>query len=60
MVSSEERAETMATYLEEVQWAFRPTKAAGNVEPIGDVLPVLLSAITLSEVHAAAKKLKNK
>ena len=60
LVSSEERAETLAAYLEQVQWAVRPTTAALSEEPLGPLLPINMSQITEGEVAEAAKRLKNR
>ena len=60
LVSSEERADTMAKHLETVQWAVRPVTVAPARPDIGCSLPVALSEFSLQEVRAAAKKLRTK
>ena len=47
LVSSEERAETMATHLETVQWAVRPVIAAPPRADLGSPLPVNVDEIRL-------------
>ena len=49
LVSSEQRAETLAEHLEKVQWAVRPISATRPTERIGDELPVKIGAVTLEE-----------
>ena len=57
-VSSEERAETLATHLENVQWAVRPLAAIPDRPLIGGTLPICTATITVEEVRAAIKRLK--
>ena len=56
MVSSEDRAQTMAEYLQEVQWAVRPCLAASTRRPIGGSLPINVGPITHGEVEEVVKK----
>ena len=58
LVSSEERAETLAEHLEKVQWAVRPTTAMLLSDRLDDELLVKTDQISLEEVFAAAKRLK--
>ena len=58
LVSSEERAETIADYLERVQWRVRPTFAVLDREPIGPILDIRVTEVTLDEVTRALKKLR--
>lgn len=60
LVDSDARAETMAEYLEQVQWAVRPTAPSLRTESLGSELPVNLGPIDAEEVVRAAKKLKYK
>jgi hypothetical protein len=57
-VSSEERAETMAKYLESVQWKVRPP-GLFDATTLGDTLPVELGGFTKQDVVAIIKKLKD-
>ena len=59
-VSSEDRAQTFADYLESVQWRVRPANV--TEEPIyPDELPVALGPVTQKELQTAVKALrKNK
>ena len=59
LVSSEERAETLAEYLEKVQRAVRPTIPPVSHQPLGPTLPVNTNDITEHEVVCAARKLKS-
>ena len=58
LVSSEARAETIAEYLEKVQWAVRPTTAATSSASLGPELPVNMGQITEAEIVKAAGKLR--
>ena len=61
LVSSEERAETLAQHLEKVQWAVRPTSVAYLAStPIYSELQMNVGAISLQEVFTAVKALKAK
>ena len=58
LVSSESRAETMAAYLERVQWCVRP--ATVTAEPLmGEVLPVKLEQFDPEEVRSVIQKLRS-
>ena len=57
-VSSDQRAETLAVYLESVQWAVRPCTAHDRLDHIGDDLPVSIAHISKIELCAAIHKLK--
>ena len=57
LVSSEKRAETMAAYLAEVQWAVRPTTLILDRAPIFDILPMDTTPIQSSEIIAVLKSL---
>ena len=56
-VSSEDKADTFAAYLESVQWAVRPASVT-DLAPISDDLPVNLGIITLEELLAAVRSFK--
>ena len=58
LVSSEDRAETLAEYLENVQWAVRPTTCSLPQQRLGAELPVKVSAISEDEVVHAGRRLK--
>ena len=58
LVSSEHRAQTMAEYLAEVQWAVRPAPLVPGRLPIFGPLPVDEGCIKFGEVIAALKHLK--
>ena len=58
LVSSELRAETLATHLETVQWAVRPAVTVPELEPIHSQLPANSEVISEKEVIDAARKLK--
>ena len=58
IVDSSERADTMAIYLEKVQWAVRPCATIPDRPALGLDLPVDLGPIKKREVLRAAKKLK--
>ncbi len=59
VVSSEERAETLAEYLESIQWAVRPASIVERPRQDNSPLPVLRGPITEPEVITAASALKN-
>lgn len=59
LVSSEERADTTASYLEKVQWAVRPAKLKPDRADIGPELPVSVSDISDAEVERAVSKLRD-
>ena len=59
LVSSESRAETLAEYLEKVQWAKRPNIAVDSPPPLWELLQADCSPIRTKEVEYAVKKLKN-
>ncbi len=59
-VSSEEGAETLAEYLEKVQWAVRPDAILPDRPSIWAPLPVNELPITTAEVQKAISKLKCK
>ena len=58
LVSSEERAETMAAYLEKVQWCVRPAEVLDQ-PVLGQTLPVPLTNFSDQEVRACLRKLHN-
>ena len=60
MVSSEERAETLAEYFETVQWAVRPTTPNQYTDRLGPDLQLNSGPISESEVVAAGKLLNKK
>ena len=57
-VSSEQRAETLASYLQDVQWAVRPSCAHPSREPMHDDLRINVGDITEDEITHAGSKLK--
>ena len=57
IVSSEQRAETLAEYLEKVQWAVHPITMVDSTRHLGPGLPVNEMDITDDEVLKAAQKL---
>ena len=57
LVSSEHRADTMAAYLETVQWAVRPAQDLPDRPPLGPELPVPLGDFLESEVKSVVRKL---
>ena len=59
LVDSDRRAETMAQYLEQVQWAVRQTRAAPERPHLGEDLPVDMGPFTAQELRRAAKNLKS-
>ena len=59
VVRSDRRAETMAEYLEKVQWAVRPVTTNRYGENLGEELPVECGRITELEIRRAARRLKN-
>ena len=58
LVSSEDRAETLAEYLEKVQWTVRPLEPPLSDELLGPELPVSRLDISEEEVVEAASQLK--
>ena len=58
-VSTDQRAETLAQYLENVQWAVRPTVLALERPCLGCTLPVYLGDITQDEVIRAGRRLNS-
>ena len=58
VVSSENRAEVLATHLEQVQWALRATVEAPHREPIHDTIEMNLASVSQNEVLRAARRLK--
>lgn len=59
LVSSEMRADTLASHLERVQWAVRHTTAVPPRDLICDELPIDIGVISSGEVAKAAKQLKS-
>ena len=59
LVSSEQRAQTMAEYLERVQRAIRPVAAAPQRAPPGPELPTDVGPIQAEEVTKAASQMKS-
>ena len=57
MVSSEMRADTMATYLEAVQWRVRPATVI-NHPCLGPPLPVSTACFSYDETASVLKKLR--
>ena len=57
-VESNERAQTLADYFSQVQWAVRPMTAYETRPPIGEVLNINLGDIDYKEALQAACKLK--
>ena len=58
LVFSDARAETMAEYLEKIQWRVRPSALVLERQSIWSMLEVELGDIQVSEVYQAVKKLK--
>ena len=58
IVSSEERADTMAEYLETVQWRVRPATLS-NQSGLGEVLPIRITSFSSDEVQKVLRKLHN-
>ena len=58
LVSSESRADTMAAYLETVQWRVRPAMAV-DAPVLGPALPVSLDSFSVEEVTKVIRKLRN-
>ena len=58
LVSSEERAETLAEYLERVQWAVRSTSLNPYTSKLGPELPVDVGNISEHEVVKAGRQLR--
>lgn len=56
-VDTEQRAETLAVYLERVQWAVRPCSVSENLPDLGPTLEVVTSEITHNELEKAVRKL---
>ena len=59
LVTSEVRAETLATHLERVQWAVRPATLVDRSCQLGESLPVNSGSISETEVIKASRRLKN-
>ena len=57
VVSSEERADTLAEYLESIQWAVRPATVTDE-PPIFDDLPVRRGPVTMLELKEAVHAFK--
>jgi hypothetical protein len=57
-VSSEERANTLASYLQDVQWEVRPAKLVDDRVAV-QLLPVELGRISLQELRDAAYAMKS-
>ena len=55
---SEERAETMAKYLESIQWTPRSISVAPDRPPLGDALAVEDRPFTEKEVRRAANQMR--
>ena len=60
LVDSNDRAETLAQYYSEVQWAVRPTTLLDTTSPLGPPLPVNTGCVQDSEIIDAAGKLRRK
>ena len=60
LVDSDARADTLALYLQDVQWAVRPCNLVERRAPLWDLLPVHCGPITLDEIQKVIKKLKYK
>ena len=59
VVSSEHRADTLADYLEHIQWKVRPASLTPNTEdPLHDELPVRIDAFEAHELEKAIQKSK--
>ena len=54
------KAQILANYLEQIQWALRPVIVIPERPPIGPKLFVYLGSITLYELKEAAKSLRGK
>ena len=60
IVSSEERAETLAEHLEKVQWEVRPTSLTpGSDDILREPLPVSLEPFAHPELRKAIRKMRN-
>ena len=59
LVSSEERAETLAEYYEKIRWAVRPTQAGLYTDHLGAALPLEAGSISEGKVVAAGRRLNN-
>ena len=59
LVSSDNRADTMAAYLQKVQWAVRPCTAVPDRPALGPTLPICVAPISAPEVECAVRKLKD-
>ena len=59
MVDSDERAETLANYLQEVQWVKEDVSILIGRAPLSDPLPVECGSIPKDEVVAVIKKIKS-
>ena len=60
IVSSEERAETMAKHRENMQWHVRPDTKNDDRSIIFETMPIDLSDFTFDEIVRALRKLKRK
>ena len=58
IVSSEQRAETLADYLQNVQWSVRPVSATFSQEVINENIHVEMGEISENEVVQAGQQLK--
>ena len=58
LIESDKRADTLAEYLEQVQWEVRPANLTMDKPAIGSLLDVDCSEIKSSEVKNAVKHLK--
>ena len=57
LVSSENRAATLADYLQDVQWAVRPATLVSKAH-LGDTIPVHMGPVTTKELRAAIQAFK--
>ena len=60
LVNSDERADTLATYLQDVQWAVRHCNLIESRPPLWDNLQVECGPIIPDEIRQVVKRLKNK
>ena len=58
MVSSEDRAETLAEHLENVQWKVRPATLVPGTAQLQDVLPQTATPFTYPELRKTTQKMK--
>ena len=58
-MSSDLKAQALAEYFEEIQWHKRLLVVELPLDPLGPVLPVVISEIFLEEVVVACKKLRS-